>query len=171
MTVRPVAAVAAMITAMVLQAALIAPLAQPVPVSLPAVLVAVVALVDGPGVGMAFGFAAGLVADLGSSHPAGVLALTWTGLGLVCGVAASGRSSRADARTIALCCTVAASIATALLAVVHAGGIGFWPALRDTLPTWIGDFVLALLVLPLARRMLRSEMLRAVAPVPGEQRG
>jgi hypothetical protein len=62
-------------------------------------------------------------------------------------------------------------IATGLLAVVHAGGAGFWPALRDTVPTWIGDFVLALVVLPLVRRMLRSEILRAVAPVPGEHRG
>ena len=56
---------------------LVGPLTVPVPVSLPALLVAAVALVDGPGVGMAFGFAAGLLADLGSEHPAGVLALCW----------------------------------------------------------------------------------------------
>ncbi len=37
------------------------------------------------GAGMAFGFAAGLIADLGSAHPAGVLALCWLGVGLVCG--------------------------------------------------------------------------------------
>ena len=31
---------------------------------------------------MSFGFAAGLVADLGSAHPAGVLALCWLGVGV-----------------------------------------------------------------------------------------
>jgi hypothetical protein len=67
---------AALLTALLLQATLVGPLAMSVPVSLPAVLVAAVALVDGPATGMSFGFTVGLFADLGSSHPAGVLALS-----------------------------------------------------------------------------------------------
>ena len=80
---RVAAALAAIITALLLQATLVAPVTAPWPVSLPAVLVAAVALVDGPATGMSLGFAAGLVADLGSHHPAGVLALCWLGVGLL----------------------------------------------------------------------------------------
>ena len=78
---RVAAALAAILTALLLQATVIAPATVPWPVSLPAVLVAAVALVDGPATGMSFGFAAGLIADLGSHHPAGVLALCWLGVG------------------------------------------------------------------------------------------
>jgi cell shape-determining protein MreD len=162
---RSVAALAAMVTAMLLQAGLIAPLSAPDPVSLPTVLVAAVALVDGPGAGMSFGFAAGLLADLGSAHPAGVLALTWTGLGLVCGVAAARRTTRGYAVTAAACGAVATSIATLLLAVVHAAGASVWLAARDLIPATIGDTVLALAVVPLVRAVLRTEALRAPRPV------
>jgi hypothetical protein len=74
---RVAAALAALLTALLLQATLIGPVTMPLPVSLPALLVAAIALVDGPGAGLAFGFAIGLIADLGSEHPAGVLALCW----------------------------------------------------------------------------------------------
>jgi rod shape-determining protein MreD len=160
-----IAGLAAMITAMLLQGTLIAPLTQPIPISLPAVLVAVIALADGPGVGMSFGFAAGFLADLGSSHPAGVLALAWTGLGVVCGMAATRRTARQDALTAAICSAVATSFATGLLALVHSGGATWWPAVRDLVPTTVGDAVLALVVVVPVRAFLRTEALRAPRPV------
>ena len=79
---RIAAALAGILTVLLLQATLVAPVCTPFAVSLPAVLVAAVALVDGPATGISFGFAAGLMADLGSRHPAGVLALCWLGVGL-----------------------------------------------------------------------------------------
>ena len=62
-------------------------------------LVAAVALVDGPAPACRFGFAAGLLADLGSDHPAGVLALCWLGRRhWSCGLLADRRSAaRRDA--------------------------------------------------------------------------
>ena len=162
--VRTVAALAAMLTAMLLQATVIAPLALPALISLPAVLVAAVALVDGPAVGMAFGFVAGLLADLGSSHPAGVLALAWTGLGVLCGRAAIGRSVRNDAVTTALCCTALSAAATILLAALHSGGTTVSLAVRELAPTFVGDVLIALVVVPVVRAFLRTETLRAPRP-------
>ncbi len=156
-----IAALAAMITAMLLQATVLAPLTQPIPISLPAVLVAMIALVDGPGVGMSFGFASGLVADLGSAHPAGVLALAWTGLGVVCGMAATHRSAREDVVTAALCTAVATSLATVLLALVHSGGATASLAVRDLVPTAIGDALVALMIVVAVRALLHTEVLRA----------
>lgn len=161
---RLVAALAAALTALLLQAVLIAPVTAPWPVSLPAVLVAAVALIDGPATGMSFGFAVGLLADLGSNHPAGVLALCWLGVGLLCGMLADRRALRRDALTAGVVCAAGSFAATLLLTVVHAGTQAV-DAFTYVLPAAAGDVVLALGVLAIARRMLRSESLRAPHPV------
>ena len=158
---RVTVALAALLTALLLQATLVAPLTMSVPVSLPAVLVAAVALVDGPATGMSFGFTIGLVADLGSTHPAGVLALCWLGLGVVCGLAADRRSVRADAAVAGGFCALAALSATVLLAIVHASGATVWLAVRDAIPAGLGDVLLALVVVPAVRGVLSTEGLRA----------
>lgn len=155
---------AAILTALLLQATLVAPVFAPFAVSLPAVLVAAVALVDGPAAGMSFGFAAGLVADLGSRHPAGVLALCWLGVGLVCGMSADRRSLRRDAFTVGVVCGFASSAATLLLALVRSGAT-VADAVRDLIPAGVIDALLALVLVGLVRRMLHADSLRAPHPV------
>jgi rod shape-determining protein MreD len=162
---RVAAALAVILTAMLLQATLVAPLALPVPVSLPAVIVAAVALVDGPGSGLAYGFAAGLIADLGSTHPAGVLALTWMGIGLLCGLAADRCTVHRDAATAAVMCALASLVAGVLLAVLHSGGATVGNALWYAVPAGLGDALLALLVVPVTRAFLHTDSLRAPHPV------
>jgi rod shape-determining protein MreD len=161
---RLLAAITAIITALLLQATVVGPGTAPFPVSLPAVLVAAVALVDGPAAGMSMGFATGLLADLGSTHPAGVLALCWLGVGLMCGTLADRRSLRRDALTAGVVCGIASAVATLLLALVNSAG-----SVRDAVlqlgPAAAGDVVLALGVVALGRRMLRAESLRAPQPV------
>jgi rod shape-determining protein MreD len=161
---RLAAAVAGLITALLLQATLVAPVAEPFPVSLPAALVAVIALADGPATGMAFGFATGLTADLGSQHPAGVLALCWLGVGVLCGLLADRRSVRRDALTAGAVCGLASAVATVLLVVVRTPG-SVQDAITYAVPAALGDALLALLLIPLVRRMLRSDSLRAPHPV------
>jgi cell shape-determining protein MreD len=153
-----------MITALLLQAVLVAPVTTPWPVSLPAVVVAAVALVDGPAAGMSFGFATGLLADLGSNHPAGVLALCWLGVGLVCGMVADRYSLRRDAVTAGVVCASATSMATIVLAVTHSGADAA-DSIVLAVPTAVGDALLAFAVLALVRRMLRTESLRAPHPI------
>ncbi|MGH8963649.1 MAG: rod shape-determining protein MreD [Jatrophihabitantaceae bacterium] len=165
---RVVAALAAILTAMLLQATLIAPWTLPVPVSLPAVVVAAVALVDGPGSGLAFGFATGLLADLGSTHPAGVLALSWLLVGLACGLAADRRTVRADAATAATVCALATVVTGLLLAVLHSGGATAANAFAHAVPAGLGDALLALAVVPLTRAFLHADSLRAPHPVLSE---
>ena len=137
---------------------------SPYPVSLPAVLVAAVALADGPAAGMSFGFAAGLVADLGSHHPAGILALCWLGVGLVCGLVADRRTIRRDAVVIGVVGGLASGVATVFLVITHDG-----PALSAAVTQLplaaLGDLVLALAVVPVVRAMLRTSSLRAARPV------
>jgi cell shape-determining protein MreD len=161
---RVAAALTATITALLLQATVVAPATFPWPISLPAVLVAAVALVDGPATGMSLGFAVGLFADLGSHHPAGVLALCWMGVGLLCGTFAERRSARRDALIAGVACALSAVAATLLLTVLNSGG-----SLRDAvvhaLPTLLGDALLALLVVPVVRRMLATDSLRAARSV------
>lgn len=161
---RVAAALAAMLTALLLQAALVAPLTMAVPVSLPAVLVAAVALADGPGTGMSLGFTVGLFADLGSHHPAGVLALSWLGLGAVCGLAGDRRTVRADAAVAAVGCALASVFATLLLAVLHTDGASAWLAVRNAVPAGLGDALLALVVVAVVRAFLRTDSLRAPRP-------
>jgi cell shape-determining protein MreD len=158
---RAAAALAAILTALLLQGSVVGPWAGPVPVSVPAVLVAAVALVDGPGSGMAFGFVAGLLADLGSTHPAGVLALCWLGTGLVCGLLADRRGVRRDAATAAIVCALAGLAGSVLLAVLHADGATVSGGLMHVVPAGLGDALLALVLVPLTRRFLRADHLRA----------
>ncbi|MDQ6849908.1 MAG: rod shape-determining protein MreD [Actinomycetota bacterium] len=157
---RAIAAITSMLTAMLLQATLVAPLTLPAPVSLPALTVAAIALVDGPGSGMAYGFAAGLVADLASLHPAGVLALCWLAVGLVCGLAANRGTVRRDAAVAAVVCAVGAAFATLLLTVLHADGATASRAASTSIPTLVGDALLALAVVPITRAFLHTGSLR-----------
>ena len=117
---------------------------------------------------MSFGFTTGLVADLGSSHPAGILALTWLGLGVLCGKAVDRRSVLGDALTAALLCAAASVVAEVLLAIVHACGANVGHALLYAVPAAIGDFVLALAVVPLARRAAAHRT--AAGAAPGDHR-
>jgi cell shape-determining protein MreD len=163
---RIAAAIAALVTALLLQATVVGPALAPAPASLPALLVAAVALVDGPGTGLSFGFAVGLVADLGSEHPAGVLALCWLAVGLVCGMLSSTLSGvRRDAAIAALACGLAALISTGLIAAFARAGDGVVTALRLAVPATLLDAVLAFAVVPLVRLFLHSATLRAPRPV------
>lgn len=164
---RVVAAAAAIGTALLLQATVIGPAAGSVPISLPAVLVAVIALVDGPATGIAFGFACGLVADLGSTHPAGVLALCWLAVGLAAGTFAERYSTLRDAGAVAVICTLAGALTTLVLTVLHSGA-GARAAVTSIPACLLGDLVIALVLVPLVRRMLRSARLRAPRPIPRE---
>jgi rod shape-determining protein MreD len=161
---RVAAAIAGVLTALLLQATLVAPVFGEWAVSLPALVVAAVALTDGPAAGMSFGFAAGLVADLGSRHPAGLLALCWLGVGLLCGVLADRRSLRRDALTVGVVCAAAGSVATLLLTLIGRGG-SVSDAVLGFLPTAIAGSILGLGVVALVRRMLHTEHLRAPHPV------
>ncbi len=159
---RVAAAMAAILTALLLQAALIAPVTLPVPVSLPAVLVVAVALQTGPGTGMSLGFSAGLVADLGSAHPAGVLALAWLGLGLAGGLLGAGRRARGRQLVLAaVLCAVTSAAATLLLTALGTPGATAFSAGRDLVPAALGDLVLAAVLLPVSRRFLRTAAMRA----------
>ena len=172
---RVVAAVTAIVTALLLQASVLAPATVPIPVSLPAVLVAAIALVDGPATGMSMGFATGLMADLGSTHPAGVLALCWLGVGLLAGLAGRPRTLRGAALIAGVVCGAASGAATLLLALVNSAG-SVHDAVVYAVPAGLGDALLALGVIALVRRMLRTDSLRAPHPVYtelvlGPQRG
>jgi cell shape-determining protein MreD len=162
---RLVAALTAALTALLLQATLVAPLAQLVPVSLPAVLVASIALVDGAGTGLAFGFALGLLADLGSPHPAGVLALCWMGVGLGCGTVAAWHSIPRGALVTACACGVATLVGDVILVAVGSSGATMLGAIEGVGPAAVIDGALALLLIPLLRAFLRTDSLRAPAPV------
>lgn len=164
--IRIIAALAAIITALLLQATLVAPLTMPVPISLPALVVAAIALSDGPGAGLSFGFAAGLLADLASAHPAGVLALSWLIVGVVCGLGADGTSARLDAAIAAGVCSAASVGTAALLLVTHSAGATLGQAVHDVVPTLLGNALLALPLVPLVRRALRNPSLRALRSAP-----
>lgn len=163
---RVAAAGAALVSALLLQATVVGPVSVPLPVSLPAVVVAAVALTDGPGTGLAFGFTSGLVADLGTQHPAGILALTWMVLGAGCGLGADPRATvRRDAAVSAVLVTLTALFGGVLLAVLGADGVQLHELLTHAGPALLGDAILALGIVPLVRCLLRSELLRRPAPV------
>ncbi len=157
---RVAAAAAAIVTALLLQATVITPLSTELDVSLPAVLVAAVGLCCGPGTGLALGFCAGLTADLGSTHPAGVLALCWLGAGLLAGLAADRRSLAGDIGYIGAICGVGAAVTTLLLILVHADGAQL-SQLPMALPSAVLDAMLACAIVPLVRAVMRTEALRA----------
>ena len=162
---RLAAAIAALLTALLLQATVVGPVTSPLPISLPAVLIAAIALVDGPGTGIAFGFATGLLADLGSAHPAGVFALCWLGVGLICGVCATPRSrATRNVVTATLVCG-AASVAGGLLLGLTGSGVVLDVVVRHGILATFGDLVLAALVVPVVRLFLHSPTLRAPRPV------
>jgi rod shape-determining protein MreD len=146
----------------------VVPLTDPIAASLPAVLVACVALREGVGTGMSFGFVLGLVTDLGSRHPAGVLALTWLGLGLVAGRLASRRSVRADAVTAGVLCALAAAVASVLLAVVHADGASLGDGMSNAIPASLVDALLALAVGPVVRALLGTHAMRSPVAISRE---
>jgi rod shape-determining protein MreD len=161
---RVTAAHASVLTALLLQATLVGPVTMSAQLSLPAVLVAAVALNCGAGSGISLGFGAGLVADLGSSHPAGILALCWLAVGVLCGLLAdSTRSPRSQVLITGVVCGAAASVATLLLSAVGAAGATAEAAARGLLPAMAGDLLLALIVVPVVRWFLRSATLRAPA--------
>lgn len=163
---RVAAGVAAMLTALLVQATVIGPALLPAPASLPAVLVAAVALVDGPGTGIAFGFATGLVADLGSEHLAGVLALCWLAVGVACGALASSFASiRRDAALAGLAGGLSALASGVLVAAFAGDGAGMMTAVRLAIPATLLDMLLGLAVVPLVRLLLHTETLRAPRPV------
>jgi cell shape-determining protein MreD len=163
---RVAAAIAALLSVLVVQAGLVGPLAGAVPASVPALLVAAVALVDGPGAGVAFGFAAGLITDLGSPHPAGVLALCWLGIGLLCGrLRAPNARVRHDVAVAAAVCGLGTVVSTCLLALLGADGATVADAFRYAVPAVLIDALLALAVVPLVRLFLRTDRLRAPRPV------
>ena len=166
---RAALAVAAIVTTLLLQASLIGPLTFPTPVSLPTLLVVVVGIYAGPGVGMSLGFATGLMADLGSDHPAGVQALCWFGAGLVAGKVGGlaterGYGNRAVAAMAAALCAVTATVVATLLAVLGSHAATILLALRDVIPVGLTDALLGLLVVPVVRRMLAAQGIRAPRP-------
>jgi rod shape-determining protein MreD len=162
---RIAAASAAILTVLLLQATLIGPVTSPWAVSLPAVLVAAVAIQDGPGPGIAFGFTLGLLADLGSDHPAGVLALCWLAVGLAAGLMPSRVSLLRDAVTVGLLGGVAALAGTGVLALVGRAGATWSDAFVGAGPAALGDALLALVVVPVVRSFLRNRSLRAPEPL------
>lgn len=168
MLARVSAAVAVALTALLLQMTLIGPLAPWAPASLPAVVVAAVAITAGPGAGMSMGFSLGLLADLGSAHPVGVLALTWLGLGAVVGRYADPRRARTSSITIAAVGAALAGIAgQVLLAVLAPHGLALPSLPRQLIVALLVDAALLVLVLPAARSILG----RLRAPTLGIQRG
>jgi rod shape-determining protein MreD len=159
--VRVCAAIAALLTALLLQACVLSPLLMPAPISLPALLVAAVALREGAGTGIAYGFAAGLITDLGSRHPAGVLALCWMGVGLLCGLAADRTSLRRDATIAAGVCTAAAVAATLMQVLLHTDGVSAASASAGLVATVLLNSLLSVLLIPVTRRFLDRESMRA----------
>ena len=165
---RVAAALAAMLTALLLQATLVGPVSMSEQLSVPAVLVAAVALQSGAGTGMSLGFATGLIADLGSAHPAGVLAACWLAVGVLCGlIVAAGRPFLVQVMLIGVVCGVFGAIATLLLTALGSSGATVEAAARALLPSALGDMALALVVVPTVRWFLRSGALRAPAASHG----
>lgn len=160
---RLAAAATAIVVALLLQATVVAPAVITAQLSLPAVLVAAVALESGPGTGMTLGFVTGLMADLGSAHAAGLLALCWLGMGIGCGlVAGPHRHAAGQAVLAAVAATLAGAIATLGLTVVGEPGGTALDAVQALLPSLAGNAVLAAIVMPLARRVLRTDVLQTV---------
>jgi cell shape-determining protein MreD len=158
---RLAAAATVILVALLLQATLVGPAVLTAQLSLPAVLVAAVALEAGPGAGISLGFVTGLVADLGSSHAAGLLALCWLGVGIGCGLLAGPhRHAAGQAVLAALAATLAGALATLGLTVVDEPGGTALGAVRELLPSLAGNLVLAALVVPLTRWLLHADVLR-----------
>jgi len=166
---RLAAAAAGLITALLLQASLIGPLAFPVPVSLPALLVIVVACYAGPGVGIGLGFCTGLLADLGSDHPAGVQALCLLGAGLLAGklgglAVQRGYRTRGVAALAAAVATGNCAASGLLLSVLGSHAASLRATVLSLPPVGLTDALLGLLLVPVVRRLLRAQGIRAPRP-------
>jgi|GEM_PF-1890197 rod shape-determining protein MreD len=162
---RTAAAIAGVLTVLLLQATLIGPLTFPVPVSLPALVVVVVGIYAGPGIGLGLGFATGLLADLGSDHPAGVLALGWMLGGLFAGIV-GGLATERGCRTRAVA-LLAAGLATLvslgvglLFAMLGSHAASAASTVRYLIPIALVDAVLGLVVVPPVRMLLRNQGIR-----------
>jgi rod shape-determining protein MreD len=166
---RIAAALAVVLTALVLQASFVGPILAPLSVSLPAVLVACVALVSGPGTGISLGFATGLLADLGSNHPAGLLAAAWLGVGIGCGLAGRYLQRLRDGALVAgLTAAAASAVVGVVLLVLHRADQTLGEVLWRMFPTALGDAVIAFALLPLVRFMLHTPALRR-PPAPSSR--
>jgi rod shape-determining protein MreD len=165
-------AAASVITVLLLQATLIGPLTFPVPVSLPVLVVVVVGIHAGPGVGLGLGFATGLLADLGSDHPAGVLALCWMASGSVAGIVGGlaterGYATRGVAGMAAVLGAASSWLVAMMLAILGSHAASAWLAFRDVIPVGLVEALLGLIVVPVVRAMLRSQGIRTPRPVAG----
>ena len=165
-------AFASVITVLLLQATLVGPLTFPVPVSLPVLLVIVVGIHAGPGMGLGLGFATGLLADLGSDHPAGVLALCWMAAGGAAGVVGGlaterGYRTRGVAGMAAALGAASSWLVTMMLAILGSHAASVWLAFRNLIPIGLVEALLGLVVVPIVRAMLRSEGIRSPRPVAG----
>jgi cell shape-determining protein MreD len=118
--------------------------------------------------GLSVGFSAGLLADLGSRHPAGVLALAWLLLGGCCGLVAQPRRRPFRSMVIVTLasglCGLVTFVALNLLDA-PAGSVRAGIALSA--PSTIGDAVLALVMVAAVRTVLRA--LRVRTPVVGSR--
>lgn len=166
---RLAAAAAGVLTVLLLQATLIGPLAFPVPVSLPALLVIVVGCYAGPGVGIGLGFSTGLLADLGSDHPAGVQALCFLGAGLVAGKLGGlaiqrGYATRPMAALAALIGTGTCAATGLLLAILGSHAASLRSTVLSLPPVALTEALLGLLLVPVVRRLLRAQGVRAPRP-------
>jgi hypothetical protein len=166
---RAAAAIASVITVLLIQATLVGPLTFPVPVSVPALVVIVVGIYAGPGIGLSLGFASGLLADLGSDHPAGVLALCWMATGMAAGVVGGlaterGYQTRGVAGIAAVVGAASSWLVTVLLAILGSHAASVWLACRNLIPIGLVEALLALIVVPAVRSMLRSQGVRTPRP-------
>jgi rod shape-determining protein MreD len=130
-----VAAALAILLAVVLQGSLLGRL--PLPSGAPnlvLVVVLAIGLAAGASAGMVTGFAAGLLADLGSAHPVGVLALCFAVAGFLAGLleADTDRSLLWPLAVVAAASAGTYLVYLGILAVLHrpaAGGIGDLPGI------------------------------------------
>lgn len=85
---RRLAGALVVVTALLVQTAGINGLGLPAaPPNLPLVVIAILGLLEGPSAGMAYGFGGGLLGDALSTHTLGRLALAWTVVGFLAGLA------------------------------------------------------------------------------------
>ncbi len=164
---RLIAAAAAVTSVLILQAMVIAPVTAPLFVSLPAILVAAIGLEAGVSAGLSLGFSAGLLADLGSSHPAGVLAIGWLLLGLGCGLIANQRRRLlVRAAVVGGATGLATLIAGLSLAFLGGPSTPVATVLTTAVPSALIDAAIALLVVPATRAVVGTLRVRVpnVAP-------
>jgi hypothetical protein len=169
---RVAAAIASVLTLLLVQATLVGPLTFPVPVSLPALMVIVVGIYAGPGIGLGLGFGIGLLADLGSDHPAGVLALCWMAAGCFAGVVGGlaierGYQTRGVAGLAAVTAAATSWAVGMLLAILGSHGATVALAFRDLIPVGLVDALLGLIAVPVVRALLRSQGVHSPRPVAG----